>query len=92
MKQYRVQVLAYTPSGWSRDDLLAHVVSGVSAVTIVDAAQVLSLPGGIQRVAVTFQGLNDNEAHETVRHAQAGLPVSADTILSKKEGRRFEHV
>jgi len=93
MNTYRLQVLAEVPRGWSRDDLLAHVVGGVSAVTIVERARVLSLVrGGVQQVSVTFLGLNDNEARETVVRATAGLPSASDTVLHRKDGRQFTRV
>jgi hypothetical protein len=91
---YRLQVIAHVPAGWSADDLLAHVVGGVSAVTIVDRARTDSLGAGgqPQRVSVVFQGLNDNEARETTRRAVAGLQASHDVLLDRKSGQKFERV
>jgi hypothetical protein len=68
MNTYRAQFMGEVPRGWDRLDTLARVVSIVSSLTIVDKTW-SNMQGYTLTVGIVFQGLNDNEARETVRAA-----------------------
>jgi hypothetical protein len=93
MKTYRAQIIAYLPNGWTKDDMLASVLSSVSAVTVVDTARVMSLAAeGPEKINIVFSGLNDYEAAATAASAQGALPVSSDVLLDVKRGRKYHRV
>jgi hypothetical protein len=86
MHTYRVQYLTEAVPGWTRDDLLASLVGGVSGATVVEAASVTGLGRGgrVLKTTVTFLGLNDAEARETVRRGASGLPAACDHLLDRR--------
>jgi hypothetical protein len=93
MNTYRMDVLTAAPASWTDDDLLATVVSTVSALTFVDSSSVKGAPArGVRSVRVVFSGLNDEEARETARQARASVPGGADTLLALRTGGGYRPV
>jgi len=91
VKTYRAQVLAEVPRGWTRDDLLASVVSEVSAVAEVERASVMSLVrNGVQKVAVVFKAETDTAAWATAGRMRGSL--TADVLLDVLDGRKYRRI
>jgi hypothetical protein len=90
MNTYRAQFMGGVPRGWDRLDTLARVISIVSSLTIVDKTW-SNMQGHTLTVGIVFQGLNDNEARETVRRVLLDLPGSYDVLLDVY-GRHYERI
>lgn len=82
MKTYTLSVDVTPAPTATPDDALALAVQPVDALTVITKSSARKVGGGIVNVKVTFLGLNDNEARETVRQAWESLRRSGGTLRS----------
>jgi len=83
MNTYRLSFQTMPFNAWKdSDEVLALVVSTVSAVTIVEGVDHDNPAPGVWFYSVDFQGLNDNEATATAESVRKAVvnAVSADTF------------
>lgn len=80
MKTYTLSADVTPAPTTTPDDALSIAVQVVNALTVIEKSSAKPVGGGIVNLRITFLGLNDNEARETVRQTWEALRVSAGAL------------